>query len=168
MGRGHTLETIDIEYECHTLGVKLLTKPKPNYYNRPISKSVNVNDEASTSQPKENKDLPASQPNNKGNNVGSIMDDSDSEEVENIFVEDNGKPMDDLVGDARKKVKASPKKTPRKTRIWLGRKADSPKINVVFSPETNVHYFDRDGMIFDDKGQTFEGVEHENAYSTNG
>ncbi|GKD80287.1 hypothetical protein Tco_1342908, partial [Tanacetum coccineum] len=100
-----------------------LTKPKPNYYNRPISKSVNVNSEASSSIRlmvlwRKIKKIEVNNETWKAsNNVGSIMDDSDSEEVENIFVEDNGKPMDDLVGDARKKVKASPKKTPRKTRI---------------------------------------------------
>ncbi|GJW63217.1 hypothetical protein Tco_0115101 [Tanacetum coccineum] len=43
------------------------------------------------------------------NDVGSIMDDSDTEEVENVFVEDNGTPMDNLVDDARKKVEAPPR-----------------------------------------------------------
>ncbi|GKD28600.1 hypothetical protein Tco_1239378 [Tanacetum coccineum] len=74
------------------------------------------------------------------NDVGSIMDDSDSEEVKNVFVEDNGKPMDCLVNDARKKVEDPPKKTHRKTGIWLGRKVDSPKRNVIFSPEPKIHY----------------------------
>ncbi|GKE93273.1 hypothetical protein Tco_1574368 [Tanacetum coccineum] len=63
----------------------------------------------------------------KSNNSESTFNDSDSEEVENVFVEDNGKPIDGLVDDARKKVEAPPKKTPRKTGIWSGRKADSPK-----------------------------------------
>ncbi|GJY19827.1 zinc knuckle CX2CX4HX4C containing protein [Tanacetum coccineum] len=195
-GSGHTMETIDIDYEwqpprCDTCkifdhnddqcpkklkvavtnqddgfvevthkhgkgkqnskprhidGVRL-TKPKPNYYYRPVSKPVNVNDEASTSQPKENKEPFAPNPNNKGkdvsdlqeinvvslqnsfdalmekdkiievnnepweatNDIGSKMD--DSEEVENVFVKDNGKHMNDLVDDARKKVEAPPKKT---------------------------------------------------------
>ncbi|GKB63141.1 hypothetical protein Tco_0919327 [Tanacetum coccineum] len=71
----------------------------------------------------------------KNNNIESIVSDSDSEEVENVLREDNGKHMDGLVDDARKKVEAPPKKTPRKTRIWLGRKADSPKRNVAFFPE---------------------------------
>ncbi|GKB74937.1 hypothetical protein Tco_0936349 [Tanacetum coccineum] len=155
-GSGHTMETIDVEYEVsddgfvevtrkhgngkqtaktrHIDGVRL-TKPKPNYYYRPISKSAIVNGEASTLQPKENKDPSTPQSNNK----------------------DNGKPMDDLVDGARKKVK-----TPRKTGIWSGRKANSPKRSVAFSLEMNVHYFDRDDMIFDDIGQTTEEVEHEN------
>nr|GFB64115.1 RNA-directed DNA polymerase, eukaryota, reverse transcriptase zinc-binding domain protein [Tanacetum cinerariifolium] len=77
----------------HIDGVQL-TKPKPNYYYRPAT-----------------------------NAIGSKMDDSDSEKVENVFVEDNGKHMDDLVDDARKKVEAPPKKTPRETSIWSGRKA---------------------------------------------
>ncbi|GJT85273.1 RNA-directed DNA polymerase, eukaryota [Tanacetum coccineum] len=55
----------------HIDGVRL-TKPKPNYYYRPISKSANVNGEASTSQPKENKDLSALQPNNKGKDVSDL------------------------------------------------------------------------------------------------
>ncbi|GKF87502.1 hypothetical protein Tco_0258379, partial [Tanacetum coccineum] len=78
--------------------------------------------------------------------------------------EDNGK----FVDDTQKKVDAPPKKTPRKTCIWSGRKVDSPKRNVVFSPETKVHYFDRDDMDFNDMGQAIEEVEHENAYSGNG
>nr|GEZ33952.1 hypothetical protein [Tanacetum cinerariifolium] len=41
------------------------------------------------------------------NDVGSIMYDSDSEEVSNIFVEYNGKHVDDLVDYARKKVGGS-------------------------------------------------------------
>ncbi|GKC20108.1 hypothetical protein Tco_1022258 [Tanacetum coccineum] len=138
----------------HIDGVRL-TKPKPNYYYRPVSKPVNVNGEASTSQPKENKEPSALKPKNKGKDVSDLQEinvvslqNSDSEEVENLFVKDNGKHMDDLVDDARKKVEAPPKKTS----IWSGRKADSPKRNVVFSPETKVHYFDRDDMIFDDMG----------------
>nr|GEW08675.1 hypothetical protein [Tanacetum cinerariifolium] len=179
-------------------GVRL-TKPKPNYY---YSKPVNVNGEASTSQPNVKREPSSPKPNNKGKDVSdlqkikvislrnsfdalmekdkkikvnnetwkasndaeSITDNSDSEEVENVFVEDNGKYMDDLVDDAQKKVEASLKKTPMKTSIWLRRKADSPKRNVVFSPETKVHYFDRD----DDMGQAAEKVVHENAYSKNG
>ncbi|GJZ48555.1 hypothetical protein Tco_0602387 [Tanacetum coccineum] len=77
-----------------------------------------------------------------------------SEEVEIVFVEDKGKPMNDLVDDARKKLEAFPK--------------NSPKRNVVFSPEPKIHYFDRDDMFFYDMGQATEEVEHENAYSTNG
>ncbi|GJU54530.1 hypothetical protein Tco_1228244 [Tanacetum coccineum] len=226
-GLGHTMETIDIEYEWQplvlirvksliTMMINILkrlrlmfqiryrmmglwrllkhgkrkqnskprhidgvwlTKPKPNCYYRHVSKPVNVNGEASTSQPKENKEPSAPKPNNKGkdvsnlqeinasNDVESIMDDNDSEKVENVFVEYNGKHIDDLVDDARKKVKAPPKKTHRKTGIWSGMKADSPKKNIVFSPETKVHYFDREDMSFDDMGQATEEVEHENAYS---
>ncbi|GKB67384.1 zinc finger, RING/FYVE/PHD-type, acyl-CoA N-acyltransferase, Jas TPL-binding domain protein [Tanacetum coccineum] len=91
-----------------------------------------VNGKASTSQPKENKEA-ASQ-----SNVFSALE------------EDNGNPMDDLVDETWKNVKVPLKKTPRKTGIWSGRKADSPKRNVVFSPEMKVHYFDRDDMEFDD------------------
>ncbi|GKD92602.1 hypothetical protein Tco_1372439 [Tanacetum coccineum] len=39
----------------------------------------------------------------------------------------NGKHMDDLVDDTQKKIEAPLKKTPRKTSIWSGREADSPK-----------------------------------------
>ncbi|GKD46539.1 hypothetical protein Tco_1271184 [Tanacetum coccineum] len=119
-----------------------LTKPKPNCYYRHVSKPVNVNSEASTSQPKDNKEpsvrtcriykksmlfcyriclmllwrkIKKIEVNNEtwkaSNDVGSIMDDNDSEKVENVFVEYNGKHIDDLVDDARKKVKAPPKKT---------------------------------------------------------
>nr|GEV28614.1 hypothetical protein [Tanacetum cinerariifolium] len=78
--------------------------------------------------------------------------------------EDNEKAMD----DTRKKMEAPPKKTPRKTAIWSGRKAGSLKRNVAFSPEMKVCYFDRDDMDFDDMGQAVEEVEHENAYNDNG
>ncbi|GJV95670.1 hypothetical protein Tco_1547247 [Tanacetum coccineum] len=53
----------------------------------------------------------------KSNNIESTVNDSDSEEVKNVFVEGSRKHMDGLVDDARKKVEAPPKKTPRKTSI---------------------------------------------------
>nr|GEU51906.1 hypothetical protein [Tanacetum cinerariifolium] len=70
------------------------------------------------------------------NDVGSIMDDSDSEEVDNIFVEDNEKAKDDLVDDARKKVEAPPKKTLRKT----GGRVENDEVKgkwFTFKPEKN-------------------------------
>ncbi|GJR64331.1 hypothetical protein Tco_0010396 [Tanacetum coccineum] len=79
-----------------------------------------------------------------------------------------GKPMDDLVDDTQKKIEAPPKKNPRKTSIWSGKKADSSKRNIVFSHETKVTYFDRDDMDFDDVGYAVEEVQHKNAYSENG
>nr|GEX17988.1 hypothetical protein [Tanacetum cinerariifolium] len=82
--------------------------------------------------------------------------------------EDNVKHIYDLFDDTRKKIEALLKKNPMKTCIWSGRKADSPKLNLVFYPKTKVRYFDRDGMDFYDKGQAVEEVEHENAYSENG
>nr|GEZ01135.1 hypothetical protein [Tanacetum cinerariifolium] len=99
------------------------------------------------------------QPRKAGIDVGSIMDDSDSEKLKNVFVKDNEKPMNGLVNGARKKVEAPLKKTPRKTGIWSCRKADSPKINIAFFPEMKVHYFDRDDI---------KEVKHENAYSKKG
>ncbi|GJU48746.1 putative retrotransposon gag domain, aspartic peptidase domain protein [Tanacetum coccineum] len=70
----------------HIDGIRL-TKPKPNYFYRPVSKSMNVHGEASTSQP-----------------IETVHTNThDNEDVENVFVEDNGKPMDGLVDDARKK-----------------------------------------------------------------
>ncbi|GJY80801.1 hypothetical protein Tco_0493552 [Tanacetum coccineum] len=92
----------------------------------------------------------------KSNNIESTVNDSNCEEVKNVFVKDNGKSMDDLVDDARKKMEAPPTKTLKKTGIWSGKKADSPKRNIIFSPETKVHYFDREDI---------EEVEHENAYN---
>ncbi|GJW35349.1 hypothetical protein Tco_0058269 [Tanacetum coccineum] len=64
---------------------------------------------------------------------------------------DNGKPMDDLVDDTRKKVEAPL----RKTSIWSGRKTNSPKRNVVFSIEMKFHYFDMDDMKFNDMEHLF-------------
>ncbi|GKB92426.1 zinc knuckle CX2CX4HX4C containing protein [Tanacetum coccineum] len=78
--------------------------------------------------------------------------------------EDNGNPINDLVDETREKVEVPPKKTG----IWSGRKADSPKRNIVFSPETKFYYFDRDDMEFDDTDQAAEGWEHENDYNDNG
>ncbi|GKA12947.1 hypothetical protein Tco_0692493 [Tanacetum coccineum] len=74
--------------------------------------------------------------------------------------EDNGKPMDDLVDDTRKKVDAPS----RKIGIWSGRKADSSKRNVVFSPEMKLHYFDMDDMEFDDIEHVVEETEHGNFF----
>ncbi|GKB50295.1 hypothetical protein Tco_0901048 [Tanacetum coccineum] len=50
-------------------------------------------------------------------NSESAVNDSDSEEVENVFVEDNGKPIDGLVDDARKKVEVPPRGLPGKLDI---------------------------------------------------
>ncbi|GJW77357.1 hypothetical protein Tco_0139039 [Tanacetum coccineum] len=167
-GSGHSMDAFDIKYEWQS----------------PRCETCKIFDHKDEQCPKHAKDVnptqATTQPNNKGKDVSlhnsfdelmeegkifevnnitwkannEVMDDSDSGEVKNIFVEDNGKPMDSLVDDARKKVSAPPKKTPMKTCIWSGRKADSPKRNVVFSPKTKVHYFDRDDI---------EEVEHENA-----
>nr|GEV71341.1 hypothetical protein [Tanacetum cinerariifolium] len=57
-------------------------------------------------------------------------------------------------------VKGPPKNTLKKTGISSGRKADSSKRNIVFSPKMKVHYFDRDDMIFDDMGHTTKELEH--------
>ncbi|GJV68156.1 F-box protein [Tanacetum coccineum] len=127
-GSGHSMKTIDIEYEwqpprCDTCKMfdhvddqcpKKVKVAAPTQVSddgfveeiRSIFELIksNVNGKASTSQPKENKEA-ASQPNS------------------NAFYgleEDNGK----LVDDTRKKVEAPPKKTPRnfllKYGIWLG------------------------------------------------
>ncbi|GJU91493.1 hypothetical protein Tco_1303916 [Tanacetum coccineum] len=99
--------------------------------------------------------------NDKGtvtDELASSILDSNYEEVEEVFAEKDLsiEPMDGVFDDARKKVEAPPKKTLRKTGIWSGRKADSPKRNIAFSPETKVHYFDREDI---------EEVEHENCWA---
>ncbi|GJS83751.1 hypothetical protein Tco_0750292 [Tanacetum coccineum] len=144
---GHTMETIDIEYEWqpprlsddgfvkvtrkhgngkqtaktrHIDGV-WLTKPKPNYYYRPSSKSANVNkinivslQNSFDALMEKDKFFEVSNETWKASNdVGSIMDDSDTKQVKK-HMKDNGKPMDGLADDARKKLEAPPKKTPRK------------------------------------------------------
>ncbi|GKF82876.1 hypothetical protein Tco_0244532 [Tanacetum coccineum] len=98
-------------------------------------------------------------------NIGISKHDNDSEEVENVFMENAT-----FIGGKinTKNGEVPPKNTPRKTGIWTGWKVDSPKRNLVFSPEMKVHYFDRDYMEFDDMGHVVEEVEHENAYSENG
>ncbi|GKB85138.1 hypothetical protein Tco_0957410 [Tanacetum coccineum] len=101
----------------------------------------------------------------RNTNIGSSKHDSDSEVVKNMFVK-NATFMKGKINT--KKVEVSPKKTPRKAGIWTGRKAESPKRNIVFFHEMNVHYFDRDDMKFDDIGHAVEEVAHENAYSGNG
>nr|GEX20440.1 hypothetical protein [Tanacetum cinerariifolium] len=118
-----------------------LTKPKPNYYYCPISKSANVNGEGSISLPKETNVSSTPQPNNKGKDV------SDLPKI-NIITLHNS--FDALI-EKNKILKAS--------NDVGSRKADSPKRIVVFSLETNVHYFD---------GDDIEEVEHENAYSKKG
>ncbi|GJW55921.1 hypothetical protein Tco_0100006 [Tanacetum coccineum] len=79
----------------HIDGVRL-TKPQPNYFYRLVSKPVNVNDEASTSRPKGNKE------------ASSLLKSN---------VNDTGNPMDDLVDETWKKVEVILKKTPEKTGI---------------------------------------------------
>nr|GEX71706.1 zinc knuckle CX2CX4HX4C [Tanacetum cinerariifolium] len=174
-GSGHSMENINIEYEWQPLDVKcvrsliimmiivrrrlrllsLLMLWMMGLWSKPTSR----NNEASTSQSKEAKESSKPHTTHIGTNnnvfANSKLDDSDSEEVENIFVEDNGKHIDGLVDDAQKKVEVPLKKIHKKNGIWLGRKTDSPIRNVTFSFETKVHYFDRDDI---------EEVERENAY----
>ncbi|GJZ80576.1 reverse transcriptase domain-containing protein [Tanacetum coccineum] len=51
-------------------------------------------------------------------------------------------------------------------RVFSGEKNKSPtgggKKNLVFSPKSKIHYFDSDGMIFDDLDQEVETVDYEN------
>nr|GEV28376.1 putative reverse transcriptase domain-containing protein [Tanacetum cinerariifolium] len=81
-----------------------------------------------------------------------------------IVKEDNDNSIDEMVDDTRKKLVAPPKKTG----IRSGRKVDSHKRNVVFSPETKVRYFDKNDIEFDDMGLVVEEVAHGNASSKNG
>nr|GEU35194.1 hypothetical protein [Tanacetum cinerariifolium] len=87
--------------------------------------------------------------------LASFILDSDNEEVEEVFFEKDPsiESLDGVFDDVRKKVEAPPNKSQEN---WSGRKANSPKRSVAFSPETKVHYFDREDI---------EEVKHENAYS---
>ncbi|GJU33532.1 hypothetical protein Tco_1181886 [Tanacetum coccineum] len=58
----------------HINGVRL-TKPQPNYFYRVVSKTVNVNDEASTSQPKRNKEASSQPKSNVNEGGGSSQED---------------------------------------------------------------------------------------------
>ncbi|GKC92349.1 hypothetical protein Tco_1157791 [Tanacetum coccineum] len=66
-GLGHSMETIGKQNDKpqHIDGVRLI-KPQPNYFYRVVSKPINVNGEASTSQPKGNKEA-SSQPKSNVN-----------------------------------------------------------------------------------------------------
>ncbi|GJV18512.1 hypothetical protein Tco_1367532 [Tanacetum coccineum] len=139
----------------HIEGVRL-TKPKPSSIYRPISRPAHGNGKASTSQLNTNKVSTDMLPDRIGKkladeqelNLFSLKNSFDALSTEDNVFESNN--------DKGTKVEAPPKKTPMKTSIWLGRKVDSPKRNVAFSPETKVHYFDREDI---------KEVEHENAYS---
>nr|GEW34314.1 hypothetical protein [Tanacetum cinerariifolium]GEX50334.1 hypothetical protein [Tanacetum cinerariifolium] len=78
--------------------------------------------------------------------------------------ENNGKSMNDMVDDTRKKVETNN----REICIWLGRKTNSPKRNLVFFPRTKLHYFERDDMEFADTEHVVEVVEYGNVSSKNG
>ncbi|GKE57464.1 hypothetical protein Tco_1496649, partial [Tanacetum coccineum] len=93
----------------------------------------------------------------KTSNDVSIMDDSDSEEVENVFVKDNGHPWMVWLMMHGRRWRLLLRRLLEK--LWSGRKSDSPKRNVAFSHKTKVHYFDKDDI---------EEGEHENAYSEKG
>nr|GEV92067.1 hypothetical protein [Tanacetum cinerariifolium] len=127
-------KNFDHNDECWTKAVRATESTKASGDGH-----ANGNGEASTSRLDTNKVTTDLLPDRTvTNELASSIFDSDSEEVEEVFVE--------------KKVEAPP----RKTSIWSGRKADTPKTNVAFSSETKVHYFDREDI---------EEVEHENAYS---
>ncbi|GKF98335.1 hypothetical protein Tco_0297118, partial [Tanacetum coccineum] len=137
---GHFMETIDIGYECQPprcsvvksliiLMINVLRKLRLllRLENRMMglwSKPVNVNDEASISQPKGNKEA-SSQPKSNVNGKASTSQPKENKEASlqcNAFStleedngnpeEDNGNPMDDLIDETRKKVEVPLKKTP--------------------------------------------------------
>ncbi|GKA52218.1 putative serine carboxypeptidase-like protein 23 [Tanacetum coccineum] len=116
-----TMETIFVEYEwklprcdeCKIIGHSYDNCPRmPSTSNTP-AKARKQKDAQDEFLKCETEDKPVVKPN-------AVTP------VSNVFFaleEDNEKPMDDLVADTRKKVEAPPKKTS----IWSGRKADSPK-----------------------------------------
>nr|GEV35914.1 hypothetical protein [Tanacetum cinerariifolium] len=119
------------------LGLWRASESTKAYDDRP----ANGNGEASTSQLNTNKVASDPLPDRTvTNELPSSILDSDSEEVEEVFVEKDLsiRPMDGVFDDAQKRVEAPPKKTHKKTGIWSGRKADSSKRNVAFSLETKV------------------------------
>ncbi|GJU09556.1 zinc finger protein 511 [Tanacetum coccineum] len=165
-GSGHTLEAIDLDYEWQPPHCD--TRKKFDHNDTQCPKKAKV---TTQNQKLDNGFMEVTRKNGKGkhtSNLGmlmktSTMDDeslgheSDSEVEENIVVE---QPM--FMG-WRTKPNAPPIKTPRKIGIWLGRKADSPKRNVVFSPEPKIHYFDRDDeemMMVDNNLQTQTQFKH--------
>ncbi|GJU84851.1 WAT1-related protein isoform X1 [Tanacetum coccineum] len=84
-GSGHTMKMIDIEYESSV---------SDDGFVEVTCKHVNGKQTAKTQH------------------IDGVCD---SKEVENVFVQDNGKPIDGLFDDARKKVEAPPKKSRMKT-----------------------------------------------------
>ncbi|GKA64407.1 zinc knuckle CX2CX4HX4C containing protein, partial [Tanacetum coccineum] len=152
-GSGHSMETIKIEYE----------------WQPPCCDTCKIFDHIDDQCPKKVKVVVPTQESDDG--FVEVTHHKEAASQSNAFSaleEDNRNPMDDLVDETRKKVKVPPKKTLRLTGIWSGRKANSPKRNIVLSPETKVHCFNRDDTEFDDMDQAAEGWEHENAYSDNG
>ncbi|GJS21137.1 hypothetical protein Tco_0449769 [Tanacetum coccineum] len=145
---GHNMKTIDIDYEwqpprydsCKIFDHNDDQCPKkikvvvPNHVSD--DGFVEVNHSFDTLMEKDKNFEVKNEPWKVTNDIGSKMDDSDSEEVKNVFVEDNRKSMNDLVDDAQKKVEAPPQEDSQEN--W-------------------------DDMIFDDIGQVTEEVEHENA-----
>ncbi|GKE55143.1 hypothetical protein Tco_1490299, partial [Tanacetum coccineum] len=75
--------------------------------------------------------------------------------------EDNGSSIEDLVDDTLKKVEVHPKKNG----IWSAKKA---KRNIAFSPETKLHYFNRDLLEFANMNQMVEEAKHGNVPSKHG
>ncbi|GJX85339.1 zinc knuckle CX2CX4HX4C containing protein [Tanacetum coccineum] len=150
-GSGHSMETIKVEYEwqplrCDTCNIfdhnddrcpkKETSIPVRNGKNSPDLQDLKYVSLKNLFVALRNEDDIFDVNNvqrKKDDTFGSSNHDSDNEEVEEVFFE-----------------KAPPKKTPRKI---------SPKRNVAFSPETKVHYFNRDDI---------EEVEHENANSKKG
>ncbi|GJT88281.1 hypothetical protein Tco_1069998 [Tanacetum coccineum] len=165
-GLGHTMETIDVEFEwkpprCDTCKIFMHNDnqcPKAAKVVGPIKASDDskldatlnsrVNGKTSTSQPKDNKEAYISQHKHNSkksspleetwrntNDIGSLKHDNDSEEVENVFVENA---------------------------TFMGGKINTKKVKVPL--KKTAHYFDKDDMEFDDMGYAVEEVEHENAY----
>nr|GEW52356.1 hypothetical protein [Tanacetum cinerariifolium] len=151
-----------VDTKSHPIGEVHLTKHKPKFYHvKPVVDTEKTNLKETSKSPtspgttatfmsnpfdvlnelSKESDFVAT----TSNSFGDCVDDYDDDEVY-------------LPNDIRKKVEVKP----TKSCIWSGRKSKSSKRNLVFSPVTQIHYFDREDTEDGDFSQVVKEVKHDN------
>ncbi|GJS31832.1 hypothetical protein Tco_0492452 [Tanacetum coccineum] len=180
-GLGHTMETIDVEFEwkpprCDTCKIFMHNDnqcPKAAKVAGPIKASDDRFVKVTCKHEKDNKetDIPKHKQNNKKSspleevNFASLKNPFASlKDKEYIFRnnDETWRNTNDIGSSKHDSDSEEVKNVFVKNATFMGGKINTKKVKVPL--KKTAHYFDKDDMEFDDMGYAVEEVEHENAY----
>nr|GEZ50550.1 hypothetical protein [Tanacetum cinerariifolium] len=151
-----------LDTKSRPIGGVRLTKHKPNFYHvKPVvdTEKTNLND---TSTSRTSPGTTTTSMSNSFDVLNELSEEGDFvATTSNLFgdcVDDYDDDEVHLPGDTRKKEEVKP----TKSCIWSGRKYKSSKRNLVFSPVTQIHYFDKEYTKAVDSARVVKEVEHGN------